>query len=45
MLGQPDVEVGEFSDGVALKFTAEVDVRPEIELPDFASLEVDGRGG
>ena len=41
VLGQPDVEVGEFSDGVALTFTAEVDVRPEIELPDFASLEVE----
>ena len=36
VLGQPDVEIGEFSDGVALTFTAEVDVRPEIELPDFA---------
>ena len=41
VLGQPDVEVGEFSDGVALTFTAEVDVRPVIELPDFASLEVE----
>jgi trigger factor len=41
VLGQPDVEIGEFSDGVALTFTAEVDVRPAIELPDFASLEVE----
>ena len=40
VLGQPDVEVGEFSDGEPLTFTAEVDIRPEIELPDFASLEV-----
>ena len=41
VLGQPDVEIGEFSDGVALTFTAEVDIRPDIELPDFASLEVE----
>jgi trigger factor len=41
VLGQPDVEIGEFSDGVALTFTAEVDVRPVIELPDFATLEVE----
>ncbi|HEX5016682.1 MAG TPA: trigger factor [Actinomycetes bacterium] len=40
VLGQPDVEVGEFADGQPLTFTAEVDVRPEIELPDIASLEV-----
>jgi trigger factor len=40
VLGQPDVEVGEFSDGEPLTFTAEVDIRPEIELPDFAKLEV-----
>lgn len=41
VLGQPDVEIGEFSDGVALTFTAEVDIRPAIDLPDFASLEVE----
>jgi trigger factor len=41
VLGQPDVEICEFSDGVALTFTAEVDVRPAIDLPDFASLEVE----
>jgi trigger factor len=40
VLGQPDVEVGECSDGQPLTFTAEVDIRPEIELPDFGSLEV-----
>jgi trigger factor len=40
VLGQPDVEIGTFSDGEPLTFTAEVDVRPEIELPDFASLDV-----
>ena len=40
VLGQPDVEVGDFADGRPLTFTAEVDVRPQIELPDFASLDV-----
>ena len=39
VLGQPDVEVTEFADGADLKFTAEVDIRPEIELPDYGSLE------
>ena len=35
-LGQPEVEITEFADGEPLKFTAEVDVRPEITLPDLA---------
>ncbi|MFI6762463.1 trigger factor [Micromonospora sp. NPDC050417] len=39
-LGRPDVEITEFNDGDALKFTAEVDVRPEITLPDFSTVEV-----
>jgi trigger factor len=40
VLGQPDVEISEFADGESLTFTAEVDVRPDIELPDLASIEV-----
>ncbi|KWX00047.1 trigger factor [Carbonactinospora thermoautotrophica] len=40
VLGQPEVDVTEFADGADLKFTAEVDVRPEIELPDYDNLEV-----
>ena len=39
-LGRPEVEITEFNDGDALKFTAEVDVRPEITLPDLAGVEV-----
>jgi trigger factor len=39
-LGQPEVDVTEFADGEQLTFTAEVDVRPEIELPDYDGLEV-----
>ena len=42
-LGQPQVEVTDVPDpkgGGELKFTVEVDVRPDLELPDYASLEV-----
>ncbi len=42
-LGQPEVDVTEVPDptsGGDLKFTAEVDVRPEITLPDLGALEV-----
>lgn len=37
-LGQPDIEVTKLEDGEELVFTAEVDVRPDIELPDLATL-------
>jgi trigger factor len=39
-LGRPEVEITEFADGQPLKFTAEVDVRPEITLPDLAEIQV-----
>jgi trigger factor len=39
-LGRPDVEITEFADGEPLRFTAEVDVRPTIELPDPAEIKV-----
>jgi trigger factor len=39
-LGQPDVDVTEFSDTEGLTFTAEVDVRPEIVLPEYNGLAV-----
>ncbi len=38
-LGQPEVDVTKFEDGDALEFTAEVDVRPDIELPDYTGLQ------
>ncbi len=38
--GQPDVEITKLDDGESLSFTAEVDVRPEIELPDLSGLSV-----
>jgi trigger factor len=39
-LGQPELDVTGFEDGGQLVFTAEVDVRPEIALPDYDGLEV-----
>ena len=39
-VSQPDLEVTEFADGDKLAFTAEVDVRPEFDLPAFDSIAV-----
>jgi trigger factor len=38
-LGRPEVDLPEIADGADLTFTAEVDVRPEITLPDYHGLE------
>ncbi len=35
-----DVDVKEFNDGEQLVFTAEVDVRPEVTLPDLDGIEL-----
>ena len=40
VVGRPEVEVTDLTDGEALKFTAEVDVRPEFDLPEYKGLEV-----
>ena len=37
-LAQPDLEVTKLEDGDLVEFTAEVDVRPDFDLPDFATL-------
>lgn len=39
-IGQPDIKVTQIEDGQLLAFSAEVDVRPDIEVPPFESLEV-----
>ena len=46
-LAQPDIEVTRMDDNETLEFTAEVDVRPEITVPDYSGLsaEVDGHRG
>jgi trigger factor len=38
-LAQPEVEVTKLEDGDLIEFTAEVDVRPAFELPDFSTLQ------
>jgi len=40
VLGQPEVDVTELEDGQHLTFTAEVDVRPQFDLPDYEGLAV-----
>jgi len=39
-LSQPDVDVTGFADGQQLAFSAELDVRPEIVLPEYTGIEV-----
>ncbi len=38
-LAQPDIEVTKFEDNETLEFTAEVDIRPEIDVPAYDGLE------
>ncbi|MFF0278679.1 trigger factor [Rhodococcus aetherivorans] len=40
VIGQPEVDITKLEDNVELVFTAEVDVRPEIALPDFSAIAV-----
>ena len=40
VIGQPDVDISKIEDGDFVEFTAEVDVRPDIEVPDFAEISV-----
>ncbi len=40
VMGQPEVDVTELDDGKQLSFTAEVDIRPDFELPDYSAVEV-----
>ncbi len=37
-LAQPELEVTKLEDGDRVEFTAEVDVRPDFELPDFSTV-------
>ena len=39
-LGQPDIDVTKIEDNDVVEFTAEIDVRPEIEVPDFSQISV-----
>ncbi|MCW2747277.1 MAG: trigger factor [Nocardioidaceae bacterium] len=40
-LGQPEIDIAELVFGEDFEFTAEVDVRPEITLPDISGIEVE----
>ncbi|HEX4224366.1 MAG TPA: trigger factor [Pseudonocardiaceae bacterium] len=40
-LGQPNIEVTKIDDGQTLEFSAEVDVRPEITIPEFDGIAVE----
>lgn len=39
-LGQPEIEITKLEDNEELVFTAEVDIRPEITLPDLEALKI-----
>ena len=39
-LSQPEIDLTKFVDGEDIEVTAEVDVRPEISLPDVSTIEV-----
>ena len=38
-LAQPEIEITKLEDGELVEFTAEVDIRPEFDLPDFTAIE------
>ena len=40
-LAQPEIEVTKLEDNELVEFVAEVDIRPEFELPDFASIKAE----
>ena len=39
-LGEPDVDVTKLEDGEAIEFTAELDIRPDFEVPDAKGVTV-----
>ena len=41
VIGRPSVDITELKDNELLSFTVEVDVRPEIKLPDFSTVEIE----
>lgn len=40
VLGRPEVDIKEFIDKEKLAFTVEVNVRPEVSLPDFSTITI-----
>ena len=40
VVGRPEVDLTELNEGNFIKFTVEVDIRPDVVLPDFSKLKV-----
>ena len=40
VVGRPTVDIKELKDNELVKFEVEVDIRPEIKLPDFSTIEL-----
>lgn len=40
VVGRPEIDLTELNDGKEIKFTVEVDVRPDIALPDYSTLSI-----
>ncbi len=40
VVGRPSVDIKELKDNELVKFEVEVDIRPEIKLPDFSKIEI-----
>ena len=41
VIGRPTIDITKLVDNEMFQFTAEVDVRPEIKLPDFKSITIE----
>ncbi len=41
VIGRPNVEITELKDNEKLTFTVEVDIRPEIKLPNFSQIKIE----
>ena len=39
-VGRPSIDIKELKDNEVVKFEVEVDIRPEVTLPDFSSIEL-----
>jgi len=39
-LSQPEIDLSKFEDGEPIEIVAELDVRPELDLPDVSTIEV-----
>ncbi|AIT61680.1 trigger factor [Corynebacterium doosanense] len=40
VIGQPAIDISKLEDNDFVEFTAEVDVRPEVDVPDFSDIKV-----